>query len=97
MAHVRQTRPDPEWLQVKRSEDVLNCSLFGRMHAVPEFAEVGEGARESGGEPLSSEYGTQKTVKAIFWPWLPDILFIAVPSSLRSDRMQGSTRAPSGW
>ena len=52
MAHVRQTRPDPEWLQVKRSEDVLNCSFFGRMQAVPEFTEIGEGARERGGVPL---------------------------------------------
>ena len=29
-------------------------------------------------EPLSSEYGTYKTVKATFWPWLSDLVLEVV-------------------
>ena len=34
--------------------------------------------------PLSSELGTDKTGKVVFWPWLSGNLFQGVPSSLGS-------------
>jgi len=56
---------------------IFGTEVFKLIQVVPSpldscmaFAEVGRVWSRTVASPLSNEYGTYKTVKARFWPWL---------------------------
>ena len=70
MAHVRQSRPDSGLSFQVKDLETLSCVPFSFSSGnAPTLLEQRHASEQPDHYNVSSEFGTHKAVKAIFWPW----------------------------